>query len=120
MVEQPQRGGVYLLPAPEQDGKQRPYVVVSRDDLNRGGCCLAVPFYSKNLEQRRTRKYCVFLSADPARGVDKDCVAKADEVSLISVSAIDWKRGLLGRLKVEQMREIVIAIRHAIRDEDLA
>jgi len=47
-----QRGQV-LLTKPDEFGKQRPVVVVSRDQLNNGDAVLVVPFYSQQLEKRR-------------------------------------------------------------------
>lgn len=53
-------------------------------------------------------------------GLDKDCVAKGDEVSLIDKTDIDVARGPLGRLNAEFMDKIVKAVRYAIRCDDLA
>jgi mRNA-degrading endonuclease toxin of MazEF toxin-antitoxin module len=52
-------------------------------------------------------------------GLDKACVAKADEISLIAKSEIDVKRGHIGRMKPEQMTRIIESVRYMLRDESL-
>lgn len=98
--------------------KDRPIIIVSRDELNRGIGVLAVPFYSQQLEKRKTFKSCVHFSAGES-GLPKECVAKCDEISEYDKTEIDFRRGPIGRAKPEKMRQIVDAIRYCIRDESL-
>ncbi|HVA46478.1 MAG TPA: type II toxin-antitoxin system PemK/MazF family toxin [Pirellulales bacterium] len=110
-----ERGQVFLL-KPEADGKQRPTVVVSRDDQNRGHSVVVMPCYSQQLEKRSKLPYCVLLKAGEG-GLDKDCVVKADEVSTLDKSRFDVGRGAIGRLKPARMAEILAALRYVVRDD---
>ena len=112
----PQRGQIYFLPFGE--GKRRPVVIVSRDSLNAGDSILIVPFTSQKLPERRQQAQCVFFEAGKY-GLSEDCVAKTDEITRIPKSAIDWSRGVIGRLPNEEMLRIVRAVRYVMRDDDL-
>jgi mRNA-degrading endonuclease toxin of MazEF toxin-antitoxin module len=117
MVRFPQRSDLYWIPLEvEEDGdKERPVVVVSRDELNRGDRILAVPFYSQQLEKRAKRKWCALFRVGEG-GLKKDCIAKGDEIQLIDPAEILWIRGKLGRFNAEQMARVILAVRHAMRD----
>ncbi|MFO1019107.1 MAG: type II toxin-antitoxin system PemK/MazF family toxin [Planctomycetales bacterium] len=88
------RGEVYWL-KPDATGKQRPVVIISREDLNGGHSLVGVPFYSQQLEKRTQQAWCVFFAAGEG-GLTKDCVAKTDEVSMIDKLDVDLQRGPLG------------------------
>lgn len=113
----PQRSELYWIPLEvEEDGeKERPIVVVSRDELNRGGRILSVPFYSQQLEKRAKQSWCALFNAGEG-GLKKDCVAKGDEIQLIDPMEILWIRGKLGRFNADQMARVILAVRHALRD----
>jgi len=113
----PERGALYYLPF--GDGKMRPVVVVSRDNLNAGDFVVVVPFTTQKLERRRHLDSCAFFHAGEG-GLKEDCVAKADEITRIQKVEIDWRAGRLGRLTNDQMKRIVRAIRFVIRDESLS
>ena len=98
--------------------KQRPIVIVSRDDLNKGDYVTAVPFYSQQLEKRKGHRSAVFFEAG-AYGLDRDCVAKCDEVSQIEKAELPLRRGPIGRVPEEKMQLIVDAIRFCLRDSTL-
>ena len=117
MAKFPQRSDLYWIPLEvEEDGdKERPIVVISRDELNRGDRILAVPFYSQQLEKRAKQKWCALFKAGEG-GLKKDCVAKGDEIQLIDPAEILWARGKLGRFNAEQMARVTLAVRHAMRD----
>lgn len=110
-----ERGQLYLL-KPDPEGKQRPVVIVSRDDLNRGHSVVAMPCYSQQLEKRSKLKYCVLLHAGDGN-LDKDCVVKADEISYLEKAELDLNRGPIGRLKPDKMAQIMTALRYVVRDE---
>jgi mRNA-degrading endonuclease toxin of MazEF toxin-antitoxin module len=101
------------------DGKRRPLLVVSRDDLNRGNAVQVVPFYSQQLDKRRKQKSCVFFAAGEA-GLPKDCVAKCDEMGSIDKIHLDFSEGQLGRVEAPKMKQVVDAIRYCIRDDTLS
>jgi mRNA-degrading endonuclease toxin of MazEF toxin-antitoxin module len=111
-----QRGDVFY--APFGEGKPRPVVVVSRDDLNRGGSVVVVPFTTQKVDNRRSLPWCVFFPAGES-GLAYDCVAKTDEIAHVTITDLDWRRGRTGRLLAPRMNEIVRAIRYTIRDADL-
>jgi mRNA-degrading endonuclease toxin of MazEF toxin-antitoxin module len=117
MARFPQRSDLYWIPLEiEEDGdKERPIVIVSRDELNRGDRVLVVPFYSQQLEKRAKQKWCALFKAGES-GLKKDCVAKGDEIQLIDPMEILWARGKLGRFNAEQMARVILAVRHAMRD----
>ncbi len=98
--------------------KDRPIVVVSRDDLNRGECVLAVPFYSQQLEKRKKFGFCAFFNSGEG-GLLSDCVAKGDEITLLDKDEIDFPRGILGTFTAPQMVRVVNAVRYAMRDDSL-
>jgi mRNA-degrading endonuclease toxin of MazEF toxin-antitoxin module len=90
-------------------------VVVSREQLNRGGLCLAVPISSSRVEERRRYANYVFLSGGSG-GLRVDSVAVCHLVQPVRasllveqwgsfaiptlnriVAAIGWSIGLVGR-----------------------
>jgi mRNA-degrading endonuclease toxin of MazEF toxin-antitoxin module len=111
-----QRGDVYY--APFGQGKPRPVVVISRDDLNRGDYVVVVPFTTQRLVQRGGLQWCVPFKAGES-GLVQDCVAKTDEITFVATTDLDWKRGRVGRILAARMSEIVRAIRNMIRDDEL-
>jgi mRNA-degrading endonuclease toxin of MazEF toxin-antitoxin module len=112
-----QRGQIYTLP-PDEDGKERPVVIVSRDNLNAGHSVLAIPFTSQQLDKRRQQPWCVLFRTGEG-GLSKDCVARCDQITLFRKGDINTAKPPLGRLTAAQMQRIVDAVRHAIRDDTL-
>lgn len=107
----PQRGEIYRL---KPSGKNRPIVIISRDVLNAGHSVLAVPFYSQQLTKRKSQQWCAFFQAGEG-GLPLDCVAKADEVSLIDKLEIDIAGGAVGRFDAAQMDRLLAAVKWAIQ-----
>lgn len=95
--------------------KERPLLIVSRDELNKGDTVLAVPFYSQQLEKRRKYKNCVFFAAGEFN-LHKDCVAKCDEIAVYDRLELGDK---IGRIDAAKMELIVDAVRYSIRDSSL-
>lgn len=116
-TRQVQRGDVYFMPFGE--GKPRPVVVVSRDNANMGDCVVVVPFTTQRIEERKRLSWCAFFKAGEG-GATVDRIAKADEITRVRKTEFDWKRGRITRLSEEQVQRVVLAIRHLIRDSDLA
>jgi len=102
-----QRGQLYLL-KPDQFGKQRPIVIISRNGLNAGHSVVAVPFYSQQLQKRAQQPWCAAFRAGEG-GLLKDCVAKTDELSLIDKLSIDIAKGPIGEFDAAQMTRVVQA-----------
>jgi mRNA-degrading endonuclease toxin of MazEF toxin-antitoxin module len=112
MSNNPSRGDVYRLLA-RGALKPRPIAIVSRNQLNNGHSILAVPFYSQQLEKRSALPWCVRFYKGEG-GLEVDCVAKCDEVSLISRHDIDLAAGRMGTLSDEQLTRIEPALKWAL------
>ena len=115
-----QRGQLFLLlpDADDPEQKQRPVVIISRDDLNGGHSVLAIPFYSQQLDKRRSQENCVFFRAGEG-GLSKACVAKPPPPQLIRKTELDSTIGPIGRFNAAQMAKRVLAVRYSVRDDDL-
>ena len=77
---------------------------------------VVVPFYSQQLEKRKRKKYCAFFSAGEG-DLDRDCVAKADEIAMIQKTDLQLSHRI-GRFNAAQMSRIIEAIRYVIRDDE--
>jgi mRNA-degrading endonuclease toxin of MazEF toxin-antitoxin module len=108
----PEYGYIYLLKR-DSVGKSRPIVVVSNNTLNRGDSILAVPFYSRQLEKRKKQQWCAFYSTGEG-GLDRDCVAKADELTLVDKLDIDLVAGKVGGFNDDQMKRLISAIKWSL------
>lgn len=107
----PRRGEVYRLKS-DQVGKARPILVVSITSLNSGTTCSAIPFTTQKLFERRRLPSCVSFNAGES-GLTDDCVAKADDLSLLRICDIRINEGPLGEV-VDRMPEIERAIAHCL------
>lgn len=108
----PKRGEIYLLKR-DAAGKQRPVVVVSNDILNHGNTVLVVPFYSQQLEKRATQAWCAMFQQGEG-GLERDCAAKADQITLVDKLEIDLASGVVGRFNDLQMERLVRAIKWSL------
>lgn len=104
-------GQVYLADIGGSDA--RPIVIVSTEPHNRGRYVIAVPFTSAQFENRSKQRSCVPFAAGDF-GLTKDCVAQADALSLLDISAVRIDIGPIGTLDDNAMRNIVRAIGHVI------
>lgn len=111
-MKSPQRGQIFRLKT-DSVGKPRPVLIVSPAHLNGGTYLTAVPFYSDQAQTKRSYRQCVFF-ARGEYGLEKDCVAKADEVSLYKFSELRIAEGQLGLVDGERMEEISIALSYAL------
>lgn len=100
----PKRGELYRLKS-DRVGKPRIIVIVSHDILNGGHCVLAVPFYSQQMDKRRHQQWCSEFARGEG-GLDCDCVAKADELSLIDKLDINLAQGPIGAFDNAQMSRV--------------
>lgn len=94
----------------------RPVIVVSRENLNRGGYVVVVPMTTSHFEHRRSRRNCVPFFAGQF-GLTADCVAQCEGVSAIEISRLDSASGPLGVLDEAAFREVVRAIGYVIGSE---
>lgn len=105
------QGEIYWALTP--DGKKRPVIVVSRDDLNRGNYALCVLVTSAHLDRRRSLPNYVPLRAGEF-GLDRDCVAQAEAVTFLDLSDLDTASGPIGVLDGDRLRALVHALGHVI------
>lgn len=106
---QPRRGEIYRLKPLPPLGKPRPVLVISRDELNLGHSVVAVPFYSQQLAKRTSQKWCVFFYKGEG-GLEVDCVAKTDEVSLIDKLHLNLAAGPIGTFDTHQLSRVTAAL----------
>ena len=93
-------------------GKKR-VVVVSREGLNRGNYITIVPITSKRFESRKRLPNCVPLHAGRF-DLSENCVAQAENMTLLDQSDLDFDRGPIAELDGETMRDLVKAIGNVI------
>ncbi len=108
------RGDLFLLKQTAENPKKRPVVIVSRDELNGGHSVVVVPFYSQQLEKRKRMNWCAFFQAGEG-GLNKDCVAKCDEISSLDKTELDIPNGRIGKFKPPQMERLMNAIKWSLR-----
>jgi mRNA-degrading endonuclease toxin of MazEF toxin-antitoxin module len=107
----PKRGQLYALKDKGQaDGKPRPVLIMSVNALNGGSSVVAIPFYSQQLEKRSAQDWCVRFYAGEGN-LEKDCVAKTDEISLIEKIDLSLANGPIGSFDDAQMQRVVQALK---------
>jgi mRNA-degrading endonuclease toxin of MazEF toxin-antitoxin module len=104
-------GEIYL--AFGGDDKYRPVLIVSREEFNRGKYVVAVPFTSAQFDERSSRSNCVAFRAGEF-GLDKNCVAQAEAISVYHKDDLDLDKGAIAVVDDEKMREITLAIGYII------
>ncbi len=104
MPDAPRQGELWLVNF--QEGWERPAVVVSRQELNRGRLVLVVPCTSSRVAERGRFANHVLLTRGVA-GLDTDSVAQAHLIQPVEVSMLLRR---LGVLDDEQLAEILLAV----------
>lgn len=94
-------------------GKPRPVVVVSQSQFNRGHYCLAIPFTTARLTERRRLPSCVYFRKG-SFGLTKACVAQAEAMTLLRKSELVQPVSRLGRLSQARIADLVSAVGHVI------
>ncbi len=105
----PQPGEVYL--ADIFEGGVRPVVIVSREQLNRGGLFLAVPTTSSRVTERRRYRNYVSLTAGTG-GLREDSVAVTHLVQPVRTAFL---RDRWGALSEEMIHQVLLGIAWSIR-----
>jgi len=100
----PRQGEVWLVNFTE--GWERPAVVVSRDELNRGTLILVVPCTSQEAELRAAFPNHVPLPSGRG-GLAKDSVAQAQ---LVQPAHISWFLNRLGAVDDDTLCEVLAAV----------
>lgn len=111
-MRSPRRGQIFRLQS-DSVGKKRPVLVVSPTHLNGGIYVLAVPFYSQQIEKRRELKNCVIFSSGQF-GLDADCVAITNQVTVTKVSDLRMSEGALGEIDEEKMAEVEASLLYSL------
>ncbi|WP_419160959.1 type II toxin-antitoxin system PemK/MazF family toxin [Candidatus Palauibacter sp.] len=104
-------GEIYL--ARNGSRKTRPFVILSQSTFNRGHYCLAVPFTTGRLAQRRDLPNCVFFRKGTF-GLAKSCVAQAEALTLIRKSDFVQPLSRLGKVSQVRMTALVAAVGYVI------
>lgn len=92
-----------------------PVIILSREDLNRGGQAVVVICTSARLAVRRTLPNCVPFQAGQF-GFTKDCVAQCEQLLTVDQSEVPLA-GPLGKLDDLALRDVVKAIGY-VMDSD--
>ena len=112
-----------LIPAPGEiwyaftdAAHRRPVIIVSREELNRGGYVTIVPVTSKKFDARKSLPNCVPLFASRF-GLQVDSTAQAENITLVAHSDLDIDCGAIGELDRTTMRALIKAIGHVIASD---
>ena len=109
VLTSPDPGDLYW--AQLESGLRRPFVVVSRECLNRGQYIVAVPVTSANLDVRWSLPNVVpFRTGD--FGLTKNCVAQCEAITIVERDLLDPQP--FARLSDEVWRQVVRAIGNVI------
>jgi mRNA-degrading endonuclease toxin of MazEF toxin-antitoxin module len=104
MREPPSQGELWL--ASLTDGPERPAIVVSRNELNRGRLVLVVPCTTARVQERGVLPNHVLLPRGEA-GLSADSVAQAHLIQHLEVSLLVRR---LGRLDAERLADVLLAL----------
>jgi mRNA-degrading endonuclease toxin of MazEF toxin-antitoxin module len=108
MTDYPKQGEIWWTVFFE--GWKRPSIVVSRNELNRGRLVLVVPCTSSRVQERITYPNHVLIPSGTGE-LTKDTIAQTHLIQPIEVSYLEKK---MGRLDIEQLAEILLAIAWSI------
>lgn len=112
MPRSPRRGEIYRQKS-DPVGKQRPVLVVSRNELHGGVYLLAIPFYGSQVNQKSKHPTAVQFS-DGEFGLDKDCVTKGDQITQFRMGDLTISDGPIGTLDSERMAQVDRSIAYAL------
>lgn len=92
-----------------KDSGDRPGIVVTRNDLNKGRIVLVVPCTSSHRTRRNANN--VLLKASPSNGLSVDSFA---QVHLIQPVSYEWFISKRGRLSEDDLGSVLQALAWAI------
>ena len=104
MADHPKQGEIWWTLFYE--GWERPSIVASRNDLNRGRLVLVVPCTSSRVQERATYPNHVLIPSGTGE-LTRDTIAQTHLIQPIEVSYLERK---MGKLNIEQLAEILLAI----------
>ncbi len=112
-MNKPKWGQLYRLKH-DAVGKPRIIVIVSREEINGGHSVLAVPFTSQQLDKRKSLDYCAHFYPGEG-GLELECVAKTDELSLYDKTHIRLADGPVGQFDKDQMERLCEALKWSLK-----
>jgi mRNA-degrading endonuclease toxin of MazEF toxin-antitoxin module len=101
----PAPGEIYMADVPR--GMSHPFLVVSRENLNRGKQVVAASITSVNVEVRSGFPNCVRIDAGNF-GLARDSVIQCENLVALSVDRMNAKP--IGMLDQETMRDVIRAL----------
>jgi mRNA-degrading endonuclease toxin of MazEF toxin-antitoxin module len=104
MLDHPQQGEIWLTLF--REGWERPAIIVSRNELNRGTTLLVVPCTSSQVETRAAYPNNVLLLAGTG-GLSRDSVAQTHLVQPVGLSLLLER---MGSLNDEQLAEVLLGL----------
>jgi mRNA-degrading endonuclease toxin of MazEF toxin-antitoxin module len=111
LLSTPAPGEIYW--AFDGAGGKRPFLVVSRIDLNRGGYLLAIPFTTARLNERKLLPNCVYFPRG-AFGLPKECIAQAEALTQLRRSDLAEPVNRIGSLSADAMNAVIAAVGNAM------
>ncbi|MBM4034927.1 MAG: type II toxin-antitoxin system PemK/MazF family toxin [Planctomycetes bacterium] len=108
MPDQLRQGDVWLVHFDE--GWERPAIIVSRHQLNRGNAVLVVPCTSSLAQERAKSPNHVFLPSGTG-GLTRDSVAQAHLIQPVHHARLITQ---LGALETEHLAEVLLAVAWSI------
>lgn len=84
----------------------RPGIIVSRDQLNRGSMVLVVPTTGTRVEERSRYGNNVFLK-EGVGGLSEDSVAQSHLIQPVNVEDLMWRRG---KLTLDELSPVLLAL----------
>jgi mRNA-degrading endonuclease toxin of MazEF toxin-antitoxin module len=101
-----QQGEIFMAAT---DSGNRPVIILSRSELNRGRWVVAIPMTSANFVTRSSLPHCVPFRTGEF-GLAKDCVAQAEAITYIAASDLDLDAGAIGAIDAARLRELIKAV----------
>ena len=91
--------------------KPRPFLVLSRVELNGRYHVLGAPFSTQKLNERSRQKQCVMFEQGEF-GLFENCALQVDSITTIPFDKIDTSQQRLGTLSPDKLAEVEEAIRY--------
>ena len=91
--------------------KPRPFLVLSRVELNGRYHVLGAPFSTTKLDERSRQKQCVLFEAGEF-GLFERCALLVDSITTVPFEKIDTTQPRVGTLSMSKLAEVEVAIRY--------
>ena len=102
-----------IYQARDGTGGERPFIVVSREELTRGHYFLAVPLTSKHLDRRRELTNYVYFSRG-SFGLRKACVAQAEALTMLRKSDRTNPPIPIGTISSTKLAKLIAAVGYVL------